>query len=78
MFLWDDLDQDQWSVISMISDYRTSNETMNPFLGWPDLSVPLIFYDPRDLESLILICTVPMERTPPALVSFPNPVQLRH
>ena len=51
---------------------------MNPFLGWPDSSVPLIFYDPRELGSLILIWIVPMERTPPPLVSFPNPVQLRH
>ena len=51
---------------------------MNPFLGWPDLSVPLIFYDPREVGSLILIWIVLMERTPPPLVSFPNPVQLRH
>jgi len=48
-FLWDDLDQDHWSDESL---FRV------------DSSVHLIYHDPSDLGSLILIRIISKERTP--------------
>ena len=60
-FLWDDLDQDQWSEITriMVDQYWTDESTVDK-----DSSVHLIYHDPSDLGSLILIRIIPNERTP--------------
>ena len=54
-FLWDDPYQDQWSWKIKWTDESTLDK---------DWSVHLIYHDPNDLRSLILIRIISKERTP--------------
>ena len=60
-FVWDDLDQDQWSEISWIM--VDQNEPMKPCPEWIHQFIILIYHDPSDPWSLILIQIIPNECT---------------
>lgn len=58
---WDDLDQEQRSEITRIILHQRNRQIHKWYLK--DSSVPLMYFDPCDLGSILLIGIIPRDRT---------------